>query len=86
MNFWLNLVSGYSDSYLKACLNDCEGKHADTSHSSGSYAKKNSLSSIGFSVQQEVLLQRVEGAEIDAHAWDAAYKRLSEEKKEIIYQ
>lgn len=61
-------------SHLEACLDDCEWQHADTSHSSGTRSKQNSLASIGCPVQEEVLLQGVEGAEVDAHTGDAAHK------------
>lgn len=64
--------------HLKACFNDGEWQHADTSHSSGTRSKQNSFASIGRSVQKIVLLQGVEGAEVDAHTRDAADKWLSE--------
>lgn len=60
--------------HLEACLDNCEWQHADTSHSSGTRSKQNSLASIGRPVQEEVLLQGVEGAEIDAHAGNATHK------------
>lgn len=60
--------------HLKACLDDRERQHADTSHSSGPCSEQNSLSSVGCPVQEKVLLQGVEGAEVDANARDTAHK------------
>lgn len=62
--------------HLKACLDDRERQHADTSHSSGPCSKQNSLASVWCPVQEEMLLQRVEGAEVDANPGDTAHKRL----------
>lgn len=74
--------------YLKACFDHSEWQHADTSHSSGSCSQQNSLASIGRPVEEKVLLQGVEGAEVDAHPWDAAHKWLPERKeynKHVLY-
>lgn len=60
--------------YLKACLDDCEWQHADASHSSGTRSKQNSLASVGCPLLEVVLLQGVEGAEVDANPGDAAHK------------
>ncbi|KAG7242382.1 hypothetical protein INR49_023511 [Caranx melampygus] len=49
--------------HLEACLDDSEWQHADTCHRSRTRSKKNSLTSVGRPVLEEVLLQGVEGAE-----------------------
>lgn len=64
--------------YLKAGLDDGEGQHAHTSHGPGARPQQHGLASVGSSVLEEVLLQGVEGAEVDAHARDAAHERLQE--------
>lgn len=68
--------------HFKACLDDCEWQHADASDSSGTCSEQNSLTSVGCPVQEVVLLQGVEGAEVDAHPRDAAHKRLPERERE----
>lgn len=60
--------------HLKARLDHSEGQHADASHGSGPRSQQNCLSSVGRALQEVVLLQGVEGAEVDAHAGNAAHK------------
>lgn len=69
--------------HLKARLDDCEWQHADTCHSSGTRSEQNSLGSVGRPVVEVVLLQGVEGAEVDAHPGDAAHKRLPERNRRV---
>lgn len=62
--------------YLKAGLDDSEGQHADARHRPGPRPQQHGLASVGGSLLKEALLQGVEGAEVDAHAGDAAQEGL----------
>lgn len=62
--------------YLKAGLDDGEGQHADARHRPGPRPQQHGLASVGGSLLKEALLQGVEGAEVDAHAGDAAQEGL----------
>lgn len=64
------------DAYLKASFDDCERQHADASDGSSAGTQQHSLTGVGRPVLEVVLLQGVEGAEVDAHTGDAADKRL----------
>lgn len=64
--------------HLKACFDDSEWQHADAGDGSSTGTQQHSLTGVGLPVLEVVLLQRVEGAEVDAHARDAAEKWLQE--------
>lgn len=62
--------------HLKARFDDGERQHADAGHGSSAGAQQHGLAGVGRPVQEVVLLEGVEGAEVDAHARDAADERL----------
>lgn len=64
--------------HLKARFDDGERQHADAGHGSSAGAQQHGLAGVGRPVQEVVLLEGVEGAEVDAHARDAADERLQE--------
>lgn len=64
--------------YLKAGFNDSKRQHAHTSDGPGTCPKQYGLCNVWCMVLKEVLLQGVEGAEVDAHTRDAANKWLPE--------
>ena len=67
---------------LKARLDDSDGQHADPGHGAGPGPQQDSLARVGGLVLKEVLLQGVEGAEVDAYPGDTADKGLAIWKEE----
>lgn len=73
----------WAGAHLEARLDDGERQHADAGHGSGAGAEQDGLAGVGFPLQEVVLLQGVEGAEVDAHAGDAADKWLPERQSRV---
>lgn len=71
-------------SHLEACLDDGDRQHADPSHGPGPGPQQHSLPSVrGPALLEVVLLQWVEGREVDPYAWDTAHKRLGRERMSV---
>lgn len=67
-----------SHSYFIASLDDGDGQHEDPGHGAGPSSQQHGLQGPRAAVLEEVLLQRVVGAEVDPHSGDGSGKRLEE--------
>lgn len=65
--------------YFKARLDDSDRQHENPRHRPGPASQQHGPQGPGAAVLEEVLLQRVVGAEVEAHARDGPDKRLEEQ-------